>query len=195
MLLRFGHGEAYEPPLHSLFWGGSFFPQKRQAMPDAIFLPPAPGQETAQGYFPFTASPCPGTNPQKNTTLLELPTAYNKDVSVHTGKKTPKIPSKSMSKSPPESTRISQNPAKKPQRIKIFAILSEKFPLSGHIYPGDYGILPSDGYNSHPETAFSPENGRVFSSPQKPPGTSLPRGTAGAFLPLGRPSRSLLSLF
>lgn len=22
---RFGHGEAYEPPLHSLFWGGSFF--------------------------------------------------------------------------------------------------------------------------------------------------------------------------
>ena len=22
---RVGHGEAYEPPLHSLFWGGSFF--------------------------------------------------------------------------------------------------------------------------------------------------------------------------
>ena len=30
---RVGHGEAYEPPLHSLFWGGSFFYTPASSIP------------------------------------------------------------------------------------------------------------------------------------------------------------------
>lgn len=104
---------------------------------DDISFMPHPKTKTTRGNFPFHGILLSGNNPSKNTIPLELPTAYNKEVSVPPVKEnSPEIPPKIMPKSPPEATRISPRSREKLAKNKNSCLFTRKIPPSRPYIPG-----------------------------------------------------------
>ena len=157
--------------LLSLSGGGTFFPFTGQ---------PLSPLSRPNGTFPSLLSlsfspdntilpaPFPGLSPsQKHRPKHRENTIRN----------TPRPPNKHPREIPPKG----KSRRKIPVKNKIFALFTRKIPFPRpYIYPGD---IPGSPWYHSPR-------------PRIPvPMTASSRGTAGAFLPPGRPSRGLLSLF